>query len=84
MEPKQNRTISYIYGLDIEKSSRLASAIVTGTMRTTSCVYQWLNGRRKPCFLECKFVQEKVKEIYGLEVPLEELFPRIPRKNAAV
>lgn len=71
----KNRTIKYVADLDPAKKSELISAICTGTLRGVVTVYHWLNERRRPCFLEMKFIQEKVKEIYGMEIPLTELFP---------
>lgn len=82
MKKTEQRTIGRIYELDPEKSSRLVSDICAGTLRTASCVYQWMNERRRPCFLEMRFIQEKIIEIYGIAVPIAELFPPKRRKNA--
>lgn len=82
MKKTELRTIDKIYELDPEKSSRLVSAVCAGTLRTTSCVYHWMNQKRRPCFLEMKFIQEKITEIYGIAVPIAELFPPKRRKNA--
>lgn len=82
MKKTEQRTITRIYELDPEKSSRLVSAVCAGTMRSASCVYFWMSQKRRPCFLEAKFIKEKVAEIYGLDIPITELFPPQRRKNA--
>lgn len=81
MKKTEQRTITRIYELDPEKSSRLVSAVCAGTMRSASCVYFWMSQKRRPCFLEAKFIKEKVAEIYGLDIPITELFPPTTKKK---
>lgn len=76
MKKKETRTIEWVYGLDPEKSTRLVTEVCNGTMRTSSCVYHWMHRKRTPCYLEMLFIQKVVKKIYGLEIPLAELFAR--------
>lgn len=76
MGNNKKRTIVHIYGLDPEKSSRLVTDVCTKTLRTASCVYMWMRGQRTPCYLEAKCIQESVREIYGLDVPINELFEK--------
>lgn len=67
-------TIKYYYTLDTEKASLMVKDICAGTMRAPSTVYMWLNGERKPCYLEQKFIQGVVKKHYKVTVPLKVLF----------
>lgn len=72
---KEERTIKYIFESDPEKSQALIKALATGTLRSLVTIYHWLMMRRRPCFLEMKFIQKQIAEIYGEEIPLTELFP---------
>ena len=76
MAKNQKRTIDYVYGLDPEKASRLVTEVCNGTLRSSSCVYQWMLRKRRPCFLEMQFIQKQIRKIYGLDIPLTELFAR--------
>ena len=76
MKKKEKRTIDWVYALDPEKSSMLVTEVCNGTMRTASCVYHWMNRKRTPCYLEKLYIQKQVKKIYGLDIPLTELFAR--------
>lgn len=72
---KEERTIKYIFESDPEKAQDLIKALATGTLRSLVTIYHWLMMRRRPCFLEMKFIQKQIAEIYGEEIPLTELFP---------